>query len=259
MDGIEAPTRAGFVRFVFGTPITLRGDTLGSMLKRKVIRIGTREAIGADQGDARPARSMRRRKHASEHPALEKMRFLNELAKAASLYKEAPAKSQAQQRFMALELERHREGKKTRTGMTEKQLEEFARTSHKGLPERTEKDAGVAGAALKTVGFLAKSTFLPTTKGQLAAGGAMWAGHAGLQGAKMPTASQQLAAKRAADALLALCKESATGQALRAGVPVSLKKVVGAGTSETRRLSGASVEERPAAAGGGAHVQRPSI
>lgn len=37
-----------------------------------------------------------------------------------------PAKSERQRRFMGAELERKREGKKTRTDMTEKQLEEFA-------------------------------------------------------------------------------------------------------------------------------------
>jgi hypothetical protein len=37
-----------------------------------------------------------------------------------------PAKSEKQRRFMGAELERKREGKKTKTGMTEKQLEDFA-------------------------------------------------------------------------------------------------------------------------------------
>lgn len=40
-----------------------------------------------------------------------------------------PAKSEKQRRFMGAELARKRAGKKTRTGMTEKQLREFA---HKG-------------------------------------------------------------------------------------------------------------------------------
>ena len=47
-----------------------------------------------------------------------------------------PAKSRAQQRFFGAELARKRRGKKTITGMSEKQLEEFARTKTKGLPER---------------------------------------------------------------------------------------------------------------------------
>ena len=47
-----------------------------------------------------------------------------------------PAESVAQQQLMGADLERLREGKKTRTGMTEEQLEEFAGTKHKGLPER---------------------------------------------------------------------------------------------------------------------------
>lgn len=47
-----------------------------------------------------------------------------------------PAKSKAQQRFMGAELARKREGKKTKTGMSEKQLKEFAHTKRKGLPSR---------------------------------------------------------------------------------------------------------------------------
>jgi hypothetical protein len=37
-----------------------------------------------------------------------------------------PAKSEKQRKFMGAELERKREGKKTKTDMTEKQLEDFA-------------------------------------------------------------------------------------------------------------------------------------
>ena len=50
-----------------------------------------------------------------------------------------PAKSKRQQRFMGAELARKREGKKTRTGMSEKQLEEFAHTTRKNLPARKKK------------------------------------------------------------------------------------------------------------------------
>jgi uncharacterized protein DUF3008 len=46
-----------------------------------------------------------------------------------------PSTSIAQQQFMGAELARKRAGKKTRTGMSEKQLEEFAATKHAGLPE----------------------------------------------------------------------------------------------------------------------------
>ena len=38
-----------------------------------------------------------------------------------------PAKSEKQRKFMGAELARKREGEKTRTGMTEKQLEEYAK------------------------------------------------------------------------------------------------------------------------------------
>jgi hypothetical protein len=37
-----------------------------------------------------------------------------------------PAKSEKQRKFMGAELQRKREGKKTRTGMSEKELEEYA-------------------------------------------------------------------------------------------------------------------------------------
>jgi len=47
-----------------------------------------------------------------------------------------PSVSKKQQRFMALELERKRAGKKTKTRMSEKQLEEYASTKRKGLPKK---------------------------------------------------------------------------------------------------------------------------
>ena len=50
-----------------------------------------------------------------------------------------PAKSKAQQRFMGAELARKRAGKKTRTKMSEGQLEEYAHTKRKGLPARKKK------------------------------------------------------------------------------------------------------------------------
>jgi len=47
-----------------------------------------------------------------------------------------PAKSKKQQQFMGAELARKRAGKRTKTKMTAKQLEEYASTKHKGLPKR---------------------------------------------------------------------------------------------------------------------------
>ena len=46
-----------------------------------------------------------------------------------------PAKSEKQRKFMGAELERKREGKKTRTGMSEQQLEDFA-----SKPDKKSKD-----------------------------------------------------------------------------------------------------------------------
>jgi hypothetical protein len=51
----------------------------------------------------------------------------------------SPSVSRKQQRFMGAELARKRAGKKTKTGMTEKQLEEYASTKRKGLPARKHK------------------------------------------------------------------------------------------------------------------------
>ena len=47
-----------------------------------------------------------------------------------------PAVSKKQQMFMGAELARKRAGKKTRTGMSEKQLKDFASTKRKGLPKK---------------------------------------------------------------------------------------------------------------------------
>ena len=50
-----------------------------------------------------------------------------------------PAVSKKQQKFMGAELARKRAWKKTKTGMTEQQLRDFARTKRKGLPMRAKK------------------------------------------------------------------------------------------------------------------------
>lgn len=47
-----------------------------------------------------------------------------------------PAESKKQKRFMGAELARKREGKATKTGMSEQQLKDFASTPEKGLPTR---------------------------------------------------------------------------------------------------------------------------
>jgi len=50
-----------------------------------------------------------------------------------------PSVSKKQQKFMGAELARKRAGKKTVTGMSEKQLRDFASTKRKGLPEKKRK------------------------------------------------------------------------------------------------------------------------
>lgn len=46
-----------------------------------------------------------------------------------------PARTEKQRKFMGAELQRKREGKKTQTGMSEKELEKMAATKRKGKPE----------------------------------------------------------------------------------------------------------------------------
>ena len=47
-----------------------------------------------------------------------------------------PSVSKKQQQFMGSELSKKRKGEKTQTGMSAKQLKDFAATKTKGLPER---------------------------------------------------------------------------------------------------------------------------
>jgi hypothetical protein len=51
----------------------------------------------------------------------------------------APSVSKSQQEMMGADLARKRAGKPTRTGMSERQLEEFASTKRKGLPKHVKK------------------------------------------------------------------------------------------------------------------------
>lgn len=50
-----------------------------------------------------------------------------------------PAKSKKQQMMMGADLARAKAGKKTKTGMSIKQLEEYAATPRKGLPMKAKK------------------------------------------------------------------------------------------------------------------------
>lgn len=56
-----------------------------------------------------------------------------------------PAVSEKQRRFMGADLARARAGKKTKTGMSEKQLEDFASKS----PKKRKFIAGAGGARLR--------------------------------------------------------------------------------------------------------------
>lgn len=59
-----------------------------------------------------------------------------------------PAKSKVQQHLMGADLARARAGKKTRTGMSESQLEDFASTKTKGLPTRVKMKTPVGKKAM---------------------------------------------------------------------------------------------------------------
>jgi len=48
----------------------------------------------------------------------------------------SPSVSKQQQKLMGADLARAREGEPTRTGMSEKQLKEYASTPRRGLPAR---------------------------------------------------------------------------------------------------------------------------
>jgi len=52
-----------------------------------------------------------------------------------------PAVSKAQAGLAGADLARKRAGRKTRTGMSEGQLADFASTKHKGLPKRVKAKA----------------------------------------------------------------------------------------------------------------------
>lgn len=58
-----------------------------------------------------------------------------------------PAKSEKQRRFMGAELARVREGKRSRTGMSEEQLEDFARK-----PAKRESDGRYTGGRTTRTG-----------------------------------------------------------------------------------------------------------
>ena len=50
-----------------------------------------------------------------------------------------PSTSKKQQRLAGADLKRAQEGKPTQTGMSKRELKHFAKTSHKGLPEKARK------------------------------------------------------------------------------------------------------------------------
>lgn len=73
-----------FMRFVFGTPITARGDTLGKILSRKVMKGVVRDALHADGEPVQKRRRKRAMEEATVSPTLAKLALLNHIAKLAA-------------------------------------------------------------------------------------------------------------------------------------------------------------------------------
>ena len=74
-----------------------------------------------------------------------------------------PAVSEKQRRFMGAELSRKRAGKKTQTGMNEKQLEEFATMEH-GKHKKKMKSKMPAGASQSPSGDIGAKRQEESTK-----------------------------------------------------------------------------------------------
>lgn len=219
------------LRLIFGTPIRPGGRTLGQILGRKVAKRTLRQALGIS-GTPDPGSKKRRKKRADvEEPnvVLAKMALLNFVAKAASIEKEAPFKSQAQRRkFYAM---------KSRGEISAKTVKKWEEHTPKGkLPERVHRKAAeekeafwgtvasvgskvfkatapVVSKALTPVKHVAKSMIFPTTGMQMyGTGPAAWSAVGGIQagrqgpGFRMQPMQPRIAAL--ADALLAMTKES---------------------------------------------------
>lgn len=135
-EAVQAAERVGVLGFLF-EPWTASGRSLAEILRRKAIRKPAK-GVAAQVGEENEKKAM--------HPVLEKLAFLNWLSKAAAMEKLAPPVSEKQRKFMGAELRRLREGKKTRTGMSEEQLREYAaKPEGKKLPERAKKESSDRG------------------------------------------------------------------------------------------------------------------
>lgn len=193
------PGDDAFVRFVFGTPITPQGATIGGILSRKVMKSALRDSIRADAEPVSPkvkaprARRKRAMDPSEAGPVLSKLAFLHLVARLRERElqeKEAAFKSQAQRRkFHAMA---------RRGEISRKTLGEWERETPKGkkLPERIHRKSAAlpaiaAGAAriLPALGrglmgmgkSVGKSMLWPTTKKQMAGGMLGWSALGGAQ------------------------------------------------------------------------------
>jgi hypothetical protein len=170
---------------IIDAPIGPRGITISSYVGRKATRGAVKEVIGRGTAEA-----IDEDKKAADHPALEKLIFMGELAKMSALYKEAPFKSESQRRkFYAM---------KSRGEISGKEVRKWESGTPKGkkLPERlhrksAEEKNAILGAIARTALKGGKAMLMPTTRLQSAAGNALWAGFAAtsgaIAGAKAPT------------------------------------------------------------------------
>jgi hypothetical protein len=244
------PEIGRLLKFLFGSPLTLRGTSLGQILRGKIGKRLVRRAVGIDN------------KTSSEpHPAFLKLSFLNAIAKMAELEKEAPFKSEAQRRkFYAME---------NRGEISKTDLRKWESETPKGkkLPERIHRKA--AGEKFALLQHLPWLTMVPGKKAvSRVARGAGWAGVVGIpaiEGAKAGPVSFERTSL-AVDRLLEITKESVMFQTLgrrataNAGSHVG-GKVHGEAQTKPRAASGAFSSEAPSTdgSGGGSHIARPSI
>jgi len=156
---------------VMDVPLGPRGFTLKSILGRKLAKGTIRAAVGQDD------------KSSSDTTVLEKLVFMNELAKMSTLYKEAPFKSEAQRRLFYAKASRGEISK-----ATVKKWEGHT-PKDKKLPERLHK-AAILGALPFLMMTPGKSGLARAARG--IGLGSMPVG-AAVAGAKAPTPTEMLA------------------------------------------------------------------
>lgn len=189
------------------------------------------------------------KKAVEAHPAFAKLAFLNFIAKAAAIEKEAPFKSEAQRRkFYAM---------KSRGEISDETLREWeSETPDKKLPERVHKKEAIGLTDVVGLGAWMKGTPYGAAFDVVRGAG---------DAAKKKPVSFAKTTAASADLLIELTKE-ALFETLKRRATANMGKsvggnVVGEAASKGREVSGPSGSEAPSTegGGGGAHISRPSI